>query len=65
MKVQFVTDDKGQQSGVFLTMKQYKKLMADLEELDEIRAYDRAKKQKKSSRSFSDFVQELNTMSQS
>jgi len=63
MKVQFVTNDKGQQSGVFLTMKQYKKLMADLEELDAIRAYDCAKRHRKNSRSFSDFVQELNTMS--
>jgi hypothetical protein len=59
MKVQFLTDDKGQPSGVFLTMKQYKKLLAELEKLDAIRAYDRAKQHKSATRPFREFLQDL------
>ena len=59
MKVQFVTDDKGQPSGVFMTMKQYQKLLQELEELDAIRAYDKAKAQRGTTRPFDAFLQEL------
>lgn len=39
----FVTDDNGKPIGVLLDIKKYRKLMKDIEELDAIRAYDKAK----------------------
>lgn len=57
--VQFITDEKGKKTGVFLTMKQYQKLMLELEELEEIKAYDRAKKNAGPKRSFTHFIKEL------
>ncbi|HEY9341400.1 MAG TPA: hypothetical protein VIQ23_07445 [Hanamia sp.] len=44
MAPQFLIDAKGKKTGVFLSMKDYKKLMEELEELDDIKAYDKAKK---------------------
>ena len=44
MAPQFVTDIKGKKTGVFLSMKDYKKLMEEVEELEDIKAYDKAKK---------------------
>ncbi len=44
MAPQFLTDTKGKKTGVFLSMKDYKKLMEELEELEDIKAYDKAKK---------------------
>lgn len=44
MTPQFLTDGKGKKTGVLLSMKDYKKLMEELEELDDIKAYDKAKK---------------------
>lgn len=58
MSIQYLTDDKGNKTGVVLSMKQYKKLMEDAEELDAIRAYDHAKKNAGKERDFSDFVKE-------
>lgn len=46
MALQFVTDIKGKKRGVFLSMKDYKKLMEEVEELADIKAYDKAKKRK-------------------
>lgn len=44
MSPQFVIDTSGKKTGVFLSMKDYKKMMEELEELDDIKAYDKAKK---------------------
>ena len=44
MTPQFRTDVKGKKTGLLLSMKDYKKLMEELEELDYIKAYDKAKK---------------------
>lgn len=50
---------KRKKTGVFLTMKQYQKLMLELEELEEIKAYDRAKKNAGTKCSFDRFIKEL------
>jgi len=42
-KERYVVDEKGQRVGVILDIDDYEKLLADLEELDAIRAYDSAK----------------------
>ena len=39
----YVIDKEGHKIGVFLDMKSYKKVLEQLEELDDIRAYDEAK----------------------
>ncbi len=44
MEPQFLTDAKGKKTGVILSMKDYKKIMEDIEELDDIKSYDKVKK---------------------
>ncbi len=60
MNIQYLTDNKGNKTGVLLSMKQYRKLVDDAEELDSVRAYDHAKKNAGKTRSFDEFVRELN-----
>ena len=43
---QFIVNEKGERISVVLSFAEYSKLLSDLEELDEIRAYDEAKKTK-------------------
>ncbi|QWR76110.1 hypothetical protein [Candidatus Magnetomonas plexicatena] len=40
---QFIVNDKGKRTGVILSIKEYKKILEELEELESIRAYDMAK----------------------
>ncbi|KMQ51294.1 hypothetical protein CHISP_1777 [Chitinispirillum alkaliphilum] len=42
----FVVDKNGQKIGVFIDIESYRKMLDELEELDEIRAYDEAKLRK-------------------
>jgi hypothetical protein len=42
----FITDEKGRKISAVLPMKQYQQLLEELEELDDIRAYDKAKAKK-------------------
>ena len=44
METQFLTDKKGKKTAVLISIKEYEKLMRDLEELEYIRLYDEAKK---------------------
>lgn len=46
MKTQFVTDDHGNKLAVILPIKEYNKMVDDLEELEDIKRYDAAKKGK-------------------
>jgi hypothetical protein len=46
MKTQFVTDDNGNKLAVILPIKAYNKILDDLEELEDIKLYDEAKKGK-------------------
>ena len=39
---QYITDNKGNKLSVVLPIKEYKKILEDLEELDDIRLYDEA-----------------------
>lgn len=57
MKTQFVMDSQGKKVGVLLSMKEYKKIISELEELDDIRLFDLAKKQDDGTRIlFSDYL---------
>jgi len=42
----YVTDEKGERVGVLLSIEEYQRLLAELEELESIRAYDAAKASK-------------------
>ena len=42
-KTQFITDDHGEKVAVILPLKDYEKLMEELDELECIKAYDKAK----------------------
>ncbi len=44
MPAQFITDHLGKKQGVLLSLKEYNKILKDLKELDDIRAFDNAKK---------------------
>jgi PHD/YefM family antitoxin component YafN of YafNO toxin-antitoxin module len=41
---QYITDNTGKKMSVVLTMKEFKAIMEELEELEDIRLYDKAKK---------------------
>jgi len=43
---QFITDEQGKKIAVIIPLKSYQKMLEDLEELDDIRLYDEAKKAK-------------------
>ena len=44
MPVEYLITDKGDKTKVVIPLSDYKKLLAKAEELDEIKAYDKAKK---------------------
>lgn len=44
MKTQFITNDSGKKLAVILPISRYRKMIEELEELDDIKAYDEAKK---------------------
>ena len=46
MNTQFVTDDHGKKLAVILPIKDYHKMIEDLEELEDIKLYDKAKEGK-------------------
>jgi len=46
MKTQFVTDDNGQKLAVILPIKDYNRMLEDLDELEDIKLYDQSKKGK-------------------
>lgn len=46
MKTQYVTDDQGKKVAVILPVKDYEKIMEELDELECIKAYDKAKARK-------------------
>lgn len=43
MKTQFVTDSKGNKLAVILPIQEYNKLIEELEELADVKSYDKAK----------------------
>ncbi len=44
MRTQFVTDNHGNKLAVILPISEYNKMIEDLEELEDIKLYDQAKK---------------------
>ena len=46
MKTQFITNEKGNKVGIILSIKDYEKLMDELDEVHTVRMYDKAKAEK-------------------
>ena len=46
MKTQFITDNSGNKLAVILPIKDYNKMIQALEDLEDVKAYDNAKKGK-------------------
>ena len=45
MKTQFITDDQGKKLAIILPIKEYQNIINCLEELEDIKLYDEAKKE--------------------
>jgi hypothetical protein len=59
MKTQYITDSKGKKVSVILPIQEYKKILDELAELEDIKAYDRAKARKSEPVPFEQAVKEI------
>ncbi|MEO5571839.1 MAG: hypothetical protein ABIT08_03950 [Bacteroidia bacterium] len=59
MKTQYLIDGNGKKLGVFLSLKEYQRLLYELDELESIKAYDKAKKRKQEFIPFEIAVKEI------
>jgi len=59
MKTQDITDTTGKKMGVILPIRDYEKMMEELEELEDIKAYDRAKTRKSEPIPFEQALKEI------
>ena len=57
VKKRYIVDEKGKKTAVIIPIKEYQKVVKDLEELEDIRLIEEAKKEP--SRPFSEFDKEL------
>lgn len=58
-KERFVVDERGNRTGVLLDIADYQRLLSELEELESIRAYDRAKASSDESVPFEQAIREI------
>ncbi len=56
---QYIVDNKGNRTAVILDIKEFQKILEELEELESIRVYDAAKKSKDEAIPFEQAVQEI------
>jgi hypothetical protein len=49
LQPQYITDDKGKRHSVILPIKEYQRIMEEVEELEDIKLYDRVKARKEGS----------------
>ena len=54
---QYITDKKGKKISVVISITQYKKMLENLEELEDIRLYDAVKTRKEKSIPFNQYLQ--------
>jgi PHD/YefM family antitoxin component YafN of YafNO toxin-antitoxin module len=59
MRTQYITDSTGKKVSVILPIRDYEKIMDELEELEDIKAYDRAKARKSEPIPFEQAVKEI------
>jgi hypothetical protein len=56
MKTQFITDDHGNKLAVILPMRDYQKMLENLEEMEDIKLYDEVKARKEEALPFSEYL---------
>lgn len=56
MKTQFVTDDLGNKLAVILPIKTYNKMLEDLEDIEDVKLYDKVKSRKEEPIPFDDYL---------
>jgi PHD/YefM family antitoxin component YafN of YafNO toxin-antitoxin module len=56
MKTQFITDEKGNIISIVIPLEEYRRMMEDLEELEDIRLFDEVKAKKEKSIPFEDYL---------
>ena len=59
MRTQFITNNKGRKVSVILPMRYYNKMIEELEELADVRAYDEAKASGEESIPFEQAIREI------
>ena len=62
MKPQYITDTKGKKTSVILPIREYEKMIEALEDLEDIKAYDRAKSRKSEPIPFEQAVKEIDLL---
>ncbi len=45
MKTQFITDDTGKKMGILLPIKEYNRMLEELDEFEDVKLYDKAKRE--------------------
>ena len=56
MKTQFVTNNQGKKQAVLLPIKEYERMLDDLEELEDIKLYDEVKARKEERIPFEEYL---------
>ena len=56
LKEQYIEDDKGKRIAVILPIAEYEKMLEKLEELEDIRLYDKVKNRNEVADSFEDYL---------
>lgn len=56
MKTNFITDENGKKTAVVLSIKDFDKVLQELEELEDIRLYDKVKAKKEPSIPLKEFI---------
>jgi len=59
MKTQYITDESGRKVSVILSIKDYNKMIRNLEELEDIKSYDKAMNSKEESLVAEDAFKEI------
>lgn len=56
MKTQFVTNEKGEKVAVIVSIKEYEKMIEDLEEIEDVKDFDKVKARKEKSIPFESYL---------
>jgi len=59
MKTQFITDDQGKKLAVILPIKEYNKMLEELEDSEDVKLFDQAKKRKQKFKDADDVFKEV------
>ena len=56
MKTQFLTDEKGNKISIVIPLEEYKRMLEDLQELEDIRLFDEVKAKNEDSVPFEEYL---------